>query len=90
MATKLLISDNSAYLINASATNDSYEYYHKNNNYADTLEELEEKLAEQLDNNNIATVRCNENITEEDIQEKTIHFQVRLYHRALSFLCLYM
>ena len=67
MATKLLISDNSAYLINASATNDSYEYYHKNNNYADTLEELEEKLAEQLDNNNIATVRCNENITEEDV-----------------------
>ena len=67
MATQLLIPDHQAYLFDATASNDSYEYYHMNNNYAESVTDLASKLKAQLDDSDAAYVRVGSGITEDDI-----------------------
>ena len=67
MATELLIPDNYAYLFDASATNDAYEYYHMTDNYVESVSDLTDKLREQLTSGDAAHVRCSENITQDDV-----------------------
>ncbi len=67
MAQQLLIADRSAYLFDASAVTDSYEYYRVNGDYAESVTDLTSKLREQLDSNDAAHVRCSEGITENDM-----------------------
>ncbi|WP_408072165.1 transglutaminase domain-containing protein [Butyrivibrio sp. JL13D10] len=67
MATQLLIADKTAYLFDAAATTDAYEYYHVNNDYAETISDLTEKIKQQLDSGNAAHVRCDSSITQDDV-----------------------
>lgn len=67
MAAQILIADNEAYTFNASATTEDYEYYRRNNNYANSLDELKSKLKSQLDSKNSAAVRCNSSISQDDV-----------------------
>lgn len=67
MIDQLLIPDSTAYLFDASATTDAYEYYRVNNNYADNLDELKSMLKAQLDSGDKAYVRCNSSIADDDV-----------------------
>ncbi len=68
-AKNLLIPNNTAFIVDASANTDSFEYYRKNDNYADTTEQLTEKLEKQLDTKNTAAVRFKESISKEDFRD---------------------
>ncbi len=67
MATELLIPDKQAFLFDASAFTDSYEYYHVKGDYVESVTDLANKLKEQLNSDNVAHVRCGQGISEEDV-----------------------
>ena len=66
MADQILIPNYSAYLFDASADTDQYEYYHQKDRYADSVDEMKAKLKEQLDNGKIAVIRYDDSISEDD------------------------